>query len=63
MSVIGTIISLLVYSKYFAINHGTAGAVFWEKEDRVIQLHGMRIVMDKLKIIVSRSITDAKDLL
>ena len=63
MSVISTMISLLAYGKYLAMNHGNAGAIFWEKEDRVMQLHGMRIVMDKFKDMVSRSITDAEDLL
>jgi hypothetical protein len=63
MSVMSTMISLLAYGKYLAMNHGNAGAIFWEKEDRVMQLHGMRIVMDKFKDMVSRSITDAEDLL
>jgi hypothetical protein len=63
MSVMSTMISLLAYGKYLAMNHGNAGAIFWEKEDKVMQLHGMRIVMDKFKAMVGRSITDAEDLL
>jgi Lhr-like helicase len=63
MSVMSTMISLLAYGKYLAMNHGNAGAIFWEKEDRVMTLHGMRIVMDKFKVMVNRSIADAEDLL
>jgi hypothetical protein len=63
MSVMSTMISLLAYGKYLAMNHGNAGAIFWEKEDRVMRLHGMRIVMDKFKSMVERSIADAEDLL
>jgi hypothetical protein len=40
-----------------------AGAIFWEKEDRVMNLHGMRIVIDKVKSMADRAIVDAKDLL
>jgi hypothetical protein len=63
MSVMSTMISLLAYGKYLAMNHGNAGAIFWEKEDKVMQLHGMRIVMEKFKSMVNRSIADAEDLL
>ena len=63
MSAMSTMISLLAYGKYLAMNHGNAGAIFWEKEDKVMQLHGMRIVMDKFKDMVNRSIADAEDLL
>jgi hypothetical protein len=63
MSVMSTMISLLAYGKYLAMNHGNTGAIFWEKEDKVMKLHGMRIVMDKVKSMVERSITDAEDLL
>jgi hypothetical protein len=63
MSVMSTMISLLAYSKYLAMNYGNTSAIFWEKEDRVMQLHGMRIVIEKFKSMVDRSITDAKDLL
>jgi hypothetical protein len=63
MSVMSTMISLLAYGKYLAMNHGNAGAIFWEKEDKVMKLHGMRIVMDKVKIMVDRAIADAEDLL
>ena len=63
MSVMSTMISLLAYGKYLAMNHGNAGAIFWEKEDKVMKLHGMRIVMDKVKSMVDRSIADAEDLL
>jgi len=58
-----TMISLLAYGKYLAMNHGNAGAIFWEKEDRVMKLYGMRIVMDKVKSMVDRAIADAEDLL
>jgi hypothetical protein len=63
MSVVSTMISLLAYGKYLAMNHGNVDAIFWEKEDRVMQLHGMRIVMEKFKSMVERSIADAEDLL
>jgi hypothetical protein len=63
MSVMSTMISLLAYSKYLAMNHGNAGAIFWEKEDWVMELHGMRIVMDKVKSMVDRAVADAEDLL
>jgi hypothetical protein len=56
-------ISLLAYGKYLAVDHGNAGANFWEKEDKVMKLHGMRIIIDKVKSMVDRSITDAEDLL
>jgi hypothetical protein len=63
MSAISTIISLLAYSKYLAINHGNSGSIFWEKNNRVMKLHGIRIVMDKVRHIVDRAIGDAEDLL
>jgi hypothetical protein len=63
MSVMSTMISLLAYGKYLAMHHGNAGAIFWEKDDKVMKLHGMRIVMDKVKSMVDRSIADAEDLL
>lgn len=63
MSVMSTMISLLAYGKYLAMNHGNAGAIFWEKEDKVMKLHGMRIVMDKVKSMVDRAIADAENLL
>jgi hypothetical protein len=63
MSVMSTMISLLAYGKYLAMNHGNAGAIFWEKEDKVMQLRGMRIVMERFKSMVSRPIADAEDLL
>lgn len=52
MSVMSTMVSLFAYGKYLAMNHGNAGAIFWGKEDRVMQLHGMRFVMDKFKSMV-----------
>jgi hypothetical protein len=63
MSIMSTIISLLAYSKYLAMNHSNAGAIFWEKEDKVMQLHGIRFVIEKFKSMVNRSIADAEDLL
>jgi hypothetical protein len=56
-------ISLLAYGKYLAVDNGNARANFWEKEDKVMKLHGMRIIIDKVKSMVDRSITDAEDLL
>jgi hypothetical protein len=63
MSAMSTIISLLAYSKYLAMNYGNSGSIFWEKNNRVIKLHGMRIVIDKVRHMVDRAIGDAEDLL
>jgi superfamily II DNA or RNA helicase len=63
MSAMSTMISLLAYGKYLAMNHGNTGSIFWEKNDRVMKLHGMRIVMDKVRSMVDRAIADAEDLL
>jgi hypothetical protein len=56
-------ISLLAYGKYLAVDHGNAGANFWEKEEKIMKLHGMGIIIDKVKSMVDRSITDAENLL
>jgi hypothetical protein len=63
MSAMSTMISLLAYGKYLAMNHGNSGSIFWEKNNRVMKLHGMRIVMDKVRHMVDRAIGDAEDLL
>jgi hypothetical protein len=63
MSVMSTMIILLAYGKYLTMNHGNAGATSWEKEDRVIKLHGLRIVLDKVKSMVDRAIADDEDFL
>ena len=61
-SVVSNMISLLAYGKHIALNHGNAGAVFWEKCDRVMKLHGARIVMEKFKETIARAVNDAEDL-
>jgi hypothetical protein len=52
MSIMRTMISLMAYGSYLTMDHGNAGAIFWEKEDKVMKLHGMRIVMDKVNSMV-----------
>ena len=63
MSPMSTMISLLAYGKYIALNHGNAGSIFWEKGDRVMRLHSNRIVMDRFREMVRRAIADAESLL
>ncbi|KAK0926478.1 hypothetical protein LTR29_017851 [Friedmanniomyces endolithicus] len=60
MSVVSNMISLLAYGKYIALNHGNAGAVFWERGDRVMKLHGARIVMEKFQEMVEASFVNNK---
>jgi superfamily II DNA helicase RecQ len=62
MSAVSNMISLLAYGKHIALNHGNAGGVFWEMERRVMNLHGMRIIMEKFKAMVQRAITDAEEM-
>ena len=63
MSPMSTMVSLLAYGKYLALNHGNAGSIFWERGDRVMRLHGSRIVMEKFREMVHRAITDTEHLL
>ena len=62
-SVVSNMISLLAYGKHIALNHGNASAVFWEKCDRVMRLHGARIVMEKFKETTAKTISNAEDVL
>ncbi len=62
ISVVSNMTSLLAYGKHTALNHGNAGAVFWEKGGRVMKLHGARIVMEEFKEMVEKAILYAEDL-
>ena len=63
MSAMSTMISLLAYAKYVAVNHGNAPSIFWEKGDRVMRLHSSRIVMDKFRGMVQNAIAEGERLL
>ncbi|KAG6091014.1 hypothetical protein E4U31_007459 [Claviceps sp. LM219 group G6] len=62
MSVFSCMISLLAYGKRIAMEHGNAGSVFWEEGNRVMILHGGRIVMTKFRAMVEKAIDDAETL-
>ncbi|KAG6095071.1 hypothetical protein E4U30_002763 [Claviceps sp. LM220 group G6] len=61
-SVLSCMISLLAYGKRIAMFHGNAGSVFWEEGNRVMILHGGRIVMAKFRVMVEKAIDDAETL-
>ncbi|KAG6019369.1 hypothetical protein E4U40_007082 [Claviceps sp. LM458 group G5] len=63
MSVLSCMISLLAYGKRIAMEYGNVGSVFWTEGNRVMMLHGARIVMDKFRVMVGNAIDDAEDLL
>ncbi|KAG5927686.1 hypothetical protein E4U60_007959 [Claviceps pazoutovae] len=49
MGVLPCMISLLAYGKNIAMDYGNVGSVFWAEGNRVMVLHGARIVMDNFR--------------
>lgn len=62
MSAMSTMISLLAYGKYLAMNHSNPGMMFWEKGGRVLRMHGQPIAIDKFRAMVVTAIDDIEDL-
>ncbi|KAG6283358.1 hypothetical protein E4U09_000276 [Claviceps aff. purpurea] len=49
MGMIPCMISLLAYGKNYAMDYGNVGSVFWAEGNRVMVLHGARIVMNNFR--------------
>ena len=61
--VMSKMLSLLLYGKSLALNHGNSGAVFWSKDGKTMSYRGMPIVIAQFKKMVLDVMSDAEDML
>lgn len=61
LSMMSKMLSILAYSKYIAMNHSNAGAVFWSEDRSVMTYKGNEIGLEQFGRFVRDLVTEAEE--